>query len=54
LLIQARNLFGCANIGTVIGSAGMNTFAFAAQTTTAWLTSAAVTLGIAIRRSSAP
>jgi hypothetical protein len=37
-----------AIIGTVIGSAAMNAFAFAAQTTTLWMTSAAVTLGIAI------
>jgi hypothetical protein len=37
-----------AILGTVIGSAGMNAFAFAAQTTTVWMTSAAVTLGIAI------
>jgi hypothetical protein len=36
-----------AILGTVIGSAGMNAFAFSAQTTTAWMTSAAVTLGIA-------
>jgi hypothetical protein len=37
-----------AILGTVIGSAGMNAFAFAAHTTTVWMTSAAVTLGIAI------
>jgi hypothetical protein len=37
-----------AIIGTVIGSAAMNAFAFAAHTTTVWMTSAAVTLGIAI------
>jgi hypothetical protein len=37
---------GPAILGIVIGSAGMN--AFAAHTTTAWTTSAAVTLGIAI------
>jgi hypothetical protein len=36
-----------AIIGTVIGSAG-KTFAFAAPTTTVWMTSAAITLGIAI------
>ena len=36
-----------AILGTVIGSAGMNAFAFAAQTTTAWMTSAAITLGVA-------
>jgi hypothetical protein len=30
-----------AIIGTVIGSAGMNAFAFAAHTTTVWMTSAA-------------
>jgi hypothetical protein len=34
-----------AILGTVIGSAGMNAFAFAAHTTTVWMTSAAVTLG---------
>jgi hypothetical protein len=39
---------GHAIIGTVIGPAGMNAFAFAAHTTTAWMTAAAVTLGIAI------
>ena len=37
-----------AVLGTVIGSAGMNAFAFAAHTTTVWMTSAAITLGIAI------
>ena len=42
-----------AIIGTAIGSAAMNAFAFAAQTGvggegTAWMASAAVTLGIAI------
>jgi hypothetical protein len=36
-----------AILGTVIGSAAMNAFAFAAQTSTAWMTSAAITLGIA-------
>jgi hypothetical protein len=40
-----------AIIGAAIGSAGMT---LAAQTTTAWMTSAAITDGIAIRRSSAP
>jgi hypothetical protein len=37
-----------AIIGTLIGSAGMNAFAFAAQTTNLWMTSAAITMGIAI------
>jgi hypothetical protein len=37
-----------AILGTLIGSAAMNAFAFAAHTTTAWMTSAAITLGIAI------
>jgi hypothetical protein len=37
-----------AIIGTVISSAAMNAFAFAAQTSTAWMTSAPITLGIAI------
>jgi hypothetical protein len=37
-----------AIIGTLIGSAAMNAFAFAAQTATVWMTSAAITLGIAI------
>jgi hypothetical protein len=37
-----------AILETVIGSAGMNAFAFAANTTTAWMTSATLTLGIAI------
>jgi hypothetical protein len=37
-----------AIFGTVIGSAAMNAFAFAAHTTTAWMTSAAITLGIAV------
>jgi hypothetical protein len=37
-----------AIIGTLIGSAGMNAFAFAAQTKNLWMTAAAITLGIAI------
>jgi hypothetical protein len=37
-----------AILGTLIGSAGMNAFAFAAQTTNLWMTSAAITMGIAI------
>jgi hypothetical protein len=37
-----------AIIGTLVGSAAMNAFAFAAQTTNLWMTSAAITLGIAI------
>jgi hypothetical protein len=37
-----------AIIGTLIGSAGMNAFAFASQTTNLWMTSAAIGLGIAI------
>ena len=36
-----------AILGTVIGSAGMNALAFAAHTTTVWMTSAAITLGAA-------
>ena len=48
-LPQANRPLGQArHPGTVIGSAGMNAFAFAANTTTVWMTSAAVTLGIAI------
>jgi hypothetical protein len=37
-----------AIIGTLIGSAGMNAFAFAAQTVSPWMMSAAITLGVAI------
>jgi hypothetical protein len=37
-----------AIIGTLIGSAGMNAFAFAAQTVNPWMMAAAVTLGVAI------
>jgi hypothetical protein len=37
-----------AIIGTLIGSAGMNAFAFVAQTVSPWMMSAAITLGIAI------
>jgi hypothetical protein len=37
-----------AIIGTLVGSAAMNAFAFATQTTNLWMTSAAITLGIAI------
>jgi hypothetical protein len=37
-----------AIVGTAIGSAGMNAFNFATNTTTGWMTAAAVTLGIAI------
>jgi hypothetical protein len=51
-LKELRQKIACwarpAILGTVIGSAGMNAFAFAAHTTTVWMTSAAVTLGIAI------
>src|SRR6266853_921357 len=37
-----------AIIGTLIGSAGMNAFAFASQTVNPWMMAAAVTLGVAI------
>ena len=37
-----------AILGTLAGSAAMNAFAFAAQTTTAYMMAAAVTLGVAI------
>jgi hypothetical protein len=37
-----------AILGTLAGSAGMNAFAFAAQTVNPWMMAAAVTLGIAI------
>jgi hypothetical protein len=37
-----------AIVGTLTGSAGMNAFAFAAQTANHWMMAAAVTLGIAI------
>ena len=35
-------------IGTLTGSAGMNAFAFAAQAVGAYMTAAAITLGVAI------
>ncbi len=37
-----------AILGTLAGSAAMNAFAFAAQTTNVWMMAAAVSLGIAI------
>jgi hypothetical protein len=37
-----------AILGTLTGSAGMNAFAFAAQTVNPWMMAAAVTLGVAI------
>jgi hypothetical protein len=37
-----------AILGTLAGSAGMNAFAFAAQTATAYMMAAAITLGVAI------
>jgi hypothetical protein len=37
-----------AIVGTLAGSAAMNAFAFAAQTTNWWMLAAAVTLGVAI------
>jgi hypothetical protein len=40
-----------AIVGTLIGSAGMNAFAFAAQAGNPWMMAAAVTLGVAIPRS---
>jgi hypothetical protein len=49
-----NSIFGKCGKFRVIGSAAMNAFAFEAQNSTAWMTSAAITLGIAIRRSSAP
>jgi hypothetical protein len=39
---------GPAIVGTLLGSAAMNAFAFAAQTITPWMMAAAVTLGVAI------
>jgi hypothetical protein len=37
-----------AILGTLAGSAAMNAFAFAAQTSTVWMLAAAITLGLAI------
>jgi hypothetical protein len=37
-----------AIIGTLVGSAAMNAFAFAAQTVNPWMMAAAIALGIAI------
>jgi hypothetical protein len=37
-----------AIVGTLLGSAGMNSFAFAAQTVNPWMLAAAIALGIAI------
>jgi hypothetical protein len=37
-----------AIVGTLTGSAGMNAFAFAAQTVNPWMIAAAVALGVAI------
>jgi hypothetical protein len=45
---QVRRFARPAILLTLAGSAAMNAFAFAAQTTTLWMMGAAITLGIAI------
>ena len=37
-----------AILGTLVGSAAMNAFAFAAQASSLWMLAAAITLGVAI------